>query len=40
VKFKPDVSSKKEMYELLNSLFATGESDIALFYFLDMEQQN
>ncbi|WP_326833097.1 caspase family protein [Campylobacter portucalensis] len=24
---------KKEMYELLNSLFTIGESDIALFYF-------
>lgn len=33
VKFEPNVSSKKEMYELLNSLFGTGESDIALFYF-------
>lgn len=33
VKFKPNVSYKKEMYELLNSLFTIGESDIALFYF-------
>lgn len=33
VKFKPNVSTRKEMYELLKSLFATGEADIALFYF-------
>lgn len=33
VKFVPNVATKSEMYELLDSLFLTGESDIALFYF-------
>lgn len=33
VRFVPDVSTKSEMYELLDALFSQGESDIALFYF-------
>ncbi|TKW62359.1 MAG: caspase family protein [Gemella sp.] len=33
VKFAPDVQTKDELLELLNSLFCEGDADISLFYF-------